>query len=98
MVSLKALLNTPLEEIAKILREDLKAWRRGERRVVPRFDVNGRLVRGRVYERPGDGAKVGELAVKTRGWQAKMTLRVYRAATDTWEDPIEVPAKVERTE
>lgn len=29
--------------------EDLKAWRRGERRVVPRRACNGQITRGRIY-------------------------------------------------
>ena len=27
--------------------------------------------------------------------KASMQIRVYRAATDTWEDPIEVPCAIE---
>ena len=54
----------------------LKAWARGERRIVPRG------VRGRVYERkPGGGPMQAVSRLK-----ATMKMRVWRAATDKWED------------
>jgi hypothetical protein len=75
-----------------VLRRDVAAWRRGERRIVPRFDVNGRPVSGRTHARPEEAGR--RTPTKTR-LKATMRYRVWRAATGTWEDPVEVPAKVE---
>lgn len=82
-----------LEAWVQVLVQDVRAWRRGEHRIAPRFDVNGRMVRGRIYARP-DESSGGAMPAKAR-LKASMSFRVYRAATDTWEPPVEVPAKVE---
>ncbi len=76
-----------VSELWEVLREDFRAWRRGDRRVAPRFDVNGRITRGRVYAR-NDEAVPGLIRGKSR-LKAFMSFRVYRAATDTWEDPVD---------
>lgn len=34
-----------IDDFAKVLWQDFLAYRRGDRRVVPRFDVNGRILR-----------------------------------------------------
>lgn len=71
-------------EMLRILWEDVKAWWRGERRVAPRN------VRGRVYARRDESG--GTMSAKAR-LKGRMSLRVYRAARDVWEDPINVPSE-----
>jgi hypothetical protein len=62
------------------LKEDFKAWRRGEQRVAPRG------IRGRVYERT-DQAEAGPLLkAATTKPEVVISAKVYRAATGEWED------------
>lgn len=85
-------MNRPtLGDVIRVLTQDLRAWRRGERRIAPRFDVNGRVMRGRIYakRRAGNGDANVSARARVKG---SMSFRVYRAATDTWEDRVEVPA------
>ncbi len=66
--------------LLKSLWQDLKAGRRGERRVVPRG------VRGRIYARKdGSGGNPGLMRASSRP-KATIKRRVYRAATGRWED------------
>lgn len=82
-----------LDELARVLWQDLRAWWRGEHRIVPRFDVNGRVTRGRIYARRNEPE--GTMSAKTR-LKGRMSLRVFRAATGQWEDPIDAgPIEVE---
>lgn len=63
----------------KGLVEQFKAWRRGDRRISPPG------TRGRVYERsrPEPGFVV---TTEARGVATIRPTRIYRAATDTWEE------------
>jgi len=70
----------------RLVKEDYKARRRGERRVVPRP-----IMRGRVYERPGEPS--GNVAARSRP-KATITARIKRAGTDHWE-PLELKPKGE---
>ena len=79
--------------LLRVLWEDFRAWRRGEHRIVPRRDVNGRIAQGRLYAKRGESAS-GVMPAKAQP-KASMSFRVYRAATDTWEPSVGVPAKIE---
>lgn len=62
----------------KDLIERIKAWRRGEQRIAPP-GVRGRIYSRRAEEPPGEIAAVAKPTLS-------IAARVYRAATDTWED------------
>lgn len=74
--------------LVRILWEDFRMWCRGMKRVAPRFDVNGRVIRGRIYARRHETG-TGQVQAKTKV-VGRMSLRVYRAATQTWDDPVDV--------
>lgn len=59
--------------------QDVKAFRRGEKRVLPHGS------RGRVYERR-DGRRAGTTQVAKGLPKGTISARVYRAATGEWED------------
>lgn len=77
------------------LRQDYKAWKRGERRIAPRGST------GRVYEKkenvlqaqPPPVASSGAMKVNGRG-SATLQMKITRKATGEIEY-IEVPATVE---
>lgn len=62
----------------KTIVENFKARRRGETRVPG-------ATRGRIYARPSAGTDEDKVAAKAAP-SLKLSARVYRAATDTWED------------
>lgn len=66
---------------------DIKAWRRGERRVAER----GKGFRGRVYEKTGRSPFTGSVKTKARG-NAVLKMKILRA-NGTVEE-VDVPAKV----
>lgn len=74
--------------LLRVLWEDFKAWRRGEYRVAPR------TVTGRVYARRSESQGAPAARARSRP-RARMIIRVYRAATGTWEDPVVVPSEEE---
>jgi hypothetical protein len=75
-----------LKEYLKSLVEDVKAWRRKERRVAPRN------VRGRVYEKKEAPESGGMVMRVVKQPTASLTMRVLRA--DGSVEVIKVPAKV----
>ena len=84
--------------LPRLLLEDFRAWRRGEKRIAPRFDVNGRVVRGRVYAQRNPGRVGPPTRASKARLKATMSLRVYRAATGQWEEPIQVGSSDVRLE
>lgn len=77
-----------MANLIRVLLQDFQAYRRGDRRIAPRFDVNGRVVGGRVYARR-NASPFGALSATARV-VGNMSLRVYRVATDTWKDPVDI--------
>jgi hypothetical protein len=75
-----------VKEYVKTLVEDVKAWRRGERRVAPRG------VRGRVYAPKEEAASGGSVVRIRKEPIASLVMKVTRADGST--ETIEVPAQV----
>lgn len=74
------------------LREDFKAWRRGERRVVPYG------VRGRVYERISPPPSLGGLLATGRFKASIRPTGYYNAAEGRWYDVDEAGRRTPRKE